>query len=158
MSYLYASDFSFKTLATIWKICLGKEECRVLVVDKSTDHDKPYFDFDIFMLFFITIWTLKNFFFQSASWKTHCATHWREQRGLDLVTFYWFVLSMRMQVILDSLDPSFARRGSAPLRGGKKGEFRDWTMSEDEDASEYRTQKELTAEVVVLQSYFSVST
>ena len=34
------------------------------------------------------------------------------------------VLSMRMQVILDS---SFARSGSAPIWGGKKGEFRDWT-------------------------------
>ena len=37
------------------------------------------------------------------------------------------VLSMRMQVILDS---SFARPGSVgsvPLWGGKKGEFRDWT-------------------------------
>ena len=32
---------------------------------------------------------------------------------------------MRMQVILDS---SFARPGSAPIRGGKKGEFRDWTF------------------------------
>ena len=31
---------------------------------------------------------------------------------------------MRMQVILDS---SFARQGSAPIWGGKKGEFRDWT-------------------------------
>ena len=31
---------------------------------------------------------------------------------------------MRMQVILDS---SFARPGSAPKRGGKKVEFRDWT-------------------------------
>ena len=31
---------------------------------------------------------------------------------------------MRMQVILDS---SFARPGSAPIRGGKKGEFKDWT-------------------------------
>ena len=31
---------------------------------------------------------------------------------------------MRMQVILDSL---FARPGSAPIGGGKKGEFRDWT-------------------------------
>ena len=30
-----------------------------------------------------------------------------------------------MQVILDS---SFARLGSAPVWGGKKGEFRDWTM------------------------------
>ena len=31
-----------------------------------------------------------------------------------------------MQVILDS---SFARPGSAPIWGGKKGEFRDWTRS-----------------------------
>ena len=31
---------------------------------------------------------------------------------------------MRMQVILDS---SFARPGSAPIWGGKKAEFRDWT-------------------------------
>ena len=29
-----------------------------------------------------------------------------------------------MQVILDS---SFARPGSDPIWGGKKGEFRDWT-------------------------------
>ena len=29
-----------------------------------------------------------------------------------------------MQVILDS---SFARPGSAPIWGGKKGEFKDWT-------------------------------
>ena len=36
------------------------------------------------------------------------------------------VLSMRMQVILDSL---FARPGSAPIWGGKKGEFRDWTST-----------------------------
>ena len=34
------------------------------------------------------------------------------------------VLSMRMQVILDS---SFARPGSVPIWRGKKGEFRDWT-------------------------------
>ena len=34
------------------------------------------------------------------------------------------VLSMRMQVILDS---SFARPGSVPIKGGKKGEFRNWT-------------------------------
>ena len=45
-------------------------------------------------------------------------------KGWDLVIFDWFVLSMRMQVILDSL---FARSGSAPIWGGKKGEFRDWT-------------------------------
>ena len=34
------------------------------------------------------------------------------------------ILSMRMQDILDSL---FARPCSAPIGGGKKGEFRDWT-------------------------------
>ena len=38
------------------------------------------------------------------------------------------VLSMRMQVILDS---SFSRPGSAPIWGGKKGEFRDWTKQPD---------------------------
>ena len=43
---------------------------------------------------------------------------------LTLVIFDWLVLSMRMQVILDSL---FAHPGSAPIGGGKKGEFRDWT-------------------------------
>ena len=39
---------------------------------------------------------------------------------------------MRMQVILDS---SFARPGSAPIWGGKKGEFRDWTRKENTDIS-----------------------
>ena len=43
----------------------------------------------------------------------------------SLVIFDWFVMSMRMQIILDSL---FARPGSAPIGGGKKGEFRDWTV------------------------------
>ena len=75
-------------------------------------------------MFFTTISVKENVFFQSASWKRHCATHWRERRGWDLVIFDWFVLNMRMQVILDS---SFARPGSAPIWGGKKGEFRDWT-------------------------------
>ncbi len=36
------------------------------------------------------------------------------------------VLSMRIQVILDT---SFARPGSAPIWGGKKEEFRDWTTT-----------------------------
>ena len=40
------------------------------------------------------------------------------------------VLSMRMQVILDS---SFARPGSVPIWGGKKGEFRDWTKFADDE-------------------------
>ena len=43
---------------------------------------------------------------------------------LGPLIFDWFVLSVRIQVILDS---SFARPGSAPIMGGKTGEFRDWT-------------------------------
>ena len=40
------------------------------------------------------------------------------------------VLSMRMQVILDS---PFSRPCSAPIGGGKKGEFRDWTNDNHND-------------------------
>ena len=42
-----------------------------------------------------------------------------------------------MQVILDS---SFARPGSAPIWGGKKGEFRDWTTIRTEIGSERKLQ------------------
>ena len=80
-----------------------------------------------FYVFYDNINVKENVFFQSASWERHCATHWREQRGWDLAIFDWFVLSMRMRVILDS---SFARPGSAPIWGGKKVEFRDWTITE----------------------------
>ena len=37
-----------------------------------------------------------------------------------------------MQVILDSL---FARPGSAPIGGGKKGEFRGWAKEDREPVS-----------------------
>ena len=39
-----------------------------------------------------------------------------------------------MQVILDS---SFARPGSAPIWGRKKGEFRDWTTTAEETTNQY---------------------
>ena len=58
----------------------------------------------------------------------------RHKQNLENISKYGFspdlggknggFLSMRMQVILDS---SFARPGSVPIWGGKKGEFRDWT-------------------------------
>ena len=54
----------------------------------------------------------------------------RHKPNLENTSGYGFspdlggVLSMRMQVILDSL---FTHPGSAPIRSGKKGEFRDWT-------------------------------
>ena len=87
MSFLYASDFLSKTFAKSlniqkqYKKCLGKEQWRVLVVDKSTDQDKPHFNFYIFMFFYDNINFKENIFFQSESWERHCATHWREQHG-----------------------------------------------------------------------------
>ena len=59
---------------------------------------------------------------------------------LGSVIFHWFVLSMRMQVILDS---SFARPGSAPIWGWKKGEFRDWTTPSSEEAHQVHTWNDL---------------
>ena len=43
---------------------------------------------------------------------------------MDHVIFDWLALSIRMQVILDSL---FARPGAASIESGKKQEFMDWT-------------------------------
>ena len=60
------------------KKCLGKEQWRVLVIDKSTYHEKTTFRF----IFYHNI-NVKEFFFQSSSWKKYCVTHWREKRGRD---------------------------------------------------------------------------
>ena len=60
------------------------------------------------------------FFFSERKLKKALRDTLTQQRGWDLVMFDWLVLSMRMQVILDS---PFARSGSAPIGGGKKGEF-----------------------------------
>ena len=40
------------------------------------------------------------------------------------------VMTMRVQVILHS---PFVCQGSAPLKGGKKGEFRDWAKCDIDD-------------------------
>ena len=124
-----------------WATCT-RQSCQKLLQNRSTckNNTKKYWEngndasirvqttinisIFTFLCFYDNINVKENVFFQSASWKKHCATHWREQCGWDQVIFDWFVLSMRMQVILDS---SFARPGSAPIWGGKKGEFRDWT-------------------------------
>ena len=72
----------------------------------------------------------------------------RHKPNLENTTKYGFspdlggknggVPSMRMQVILDS---SFARPGSAPIMGGKKGEFWDWTTTEDISGEQIRSGK-----------------
>ena len=64
-----------------------------------------------------------------------------------IVIFDWFVLSMRMQVILDFpgllLDSLFRPPGfgSAPVQGGKKGEFGDWTIKIQERLSGRRVNR-----------------
>ena len=55
----------------------------------------------------------------------------------DLGGKKWRRSELRMQVILDS---SFARPGSAPIWGGKKGEFRDWTSCEKNQNSECQSE------------------
>ena len=47
-----------------------------------------------------------------------------------------------MQVILDS---SFVRPGSAPVWGGKKGEFRDWTKQPGDVSVTSRAQQNMSA-------------
>ena len=69
-------------------------------------------------MFFTTISTSKKMFsFRARAKKRHCATHWRERRGWDLVIFYWFVLGMRMQVILDFPGLFFRPPGFSPYIG-----------------------------------------
>ena len=58
-----------------WKKCLGKDWWHVLeyIPRKTT------FRF----IFYHNINDKENVFFQSASWKRHCVTHWHEQCGRD---------------------------------------------------------------------------
>ena len=61
MSYLYASDFPFKTFCKLAQNAEKYEKMfrkRVVVVDKSTDHDKTHIN-----LFFTTISTPKKMIF-----------------------------------------------------------------------------------------------
>ena len=77
---------------------------------KSTDHDKPLLHSYVFM-FFTTISKPKKmcFFFFRARAEKGIARHIDASSLVrTLVIFDWFVLSMRMQVILDSF---FARPG-----------------------------------------------
>ena len=62
LSFQKLSQHLRSTCRNDTKKCLGKELCRVLVVDESTDHDKPHFD-----LFPTTISTSKKmcFFFRA---------------------------------------------------------------------------------------------
>ena len=128
MSYLYASDFPLKNFSTlaqyvettrkkdVWE--KSNEAYSLSTWIQITGQDKPNSIFTFLCFFFYTISTSKEmFFFQRASCKKHWAAHWRKNHGLDLLIFDWLVLSMRMQVILDSI---FARTGSALKGAGRK--------------------------------------
>ena len=112
MSYLYASDFPFKNFCklaqhgeTIRKKCLR--------VQTTINH--------ICILSFLCFFFYHNINFKEKGIARHIdasSVVW------TLVIFDWFVLSMRMQVILDSL---FASPGSAPIRGREEIRVQDWT-------------------------------
>ena len=128
ISYLYPSDFPFKNFC---KIAQHAETIRKSVWEKSND---AYSSIRVqTTINHISIFTFC--FLRQHQRQRKCFLSERELKKAlrDTLTraawlgpsnFFWFVLSMRMQVILDS---SFARPGSAPIWGGKKGEFRDWT-------------------------------
>ena len=91
MSYLYASDFPFKTFAKSLNI---QRQYEKNVWEKSNDayslSIRVQTKINQFLRFYVSydnINVQENVFFQSASWERHCATHWREQRGWDLVIF-----------------------------------------------------------------------
>ena len=116
MSYLYASDFPFKnfcktaqhteTIRNVWE--KGNDAYSSIRVQTTINH--------ISILTFLCF--IRQYFFLS---ERELKEALRDTFGFD-----WFVLSMCIQVILDS---SFARPGSAPIWGGKKGKFRDWTKT-----------------------------
>ena len=121
MSYLYASDFPFKNFC---KLAQHGEFIRKKCLRVQTTIN--YISILTFLCFFTTISTSKKmcFFFRARAEKGIARHIDASSVVWTLVIYDWFVLSMRVQVILDSL---FARPGSAPIGGGKKGEFRDWT-------------------------------
>ena len=117
MSYLYTSDFPFKNFC---KISQHAETIRKNVWEKS------YGAYSLSIRVQTTINHISICFLPQYQRQRKC--FFAHTHASSVVMFGtsndWFVLSMRMQVILDSL---FACPGSAPIWGRKKGEFRDWT-------------------------------
>ena len=124
----YANELLVRVRLSIQKLLQNRSTYRnntkTMFVDKSADHDEPYFDFYVFM-FLRQRQRQRKCFLSERELKKALRDTLTRAAWLGSVIFDWFVLSMRMQVILDS---SFARPGSAPIWNGKKGEFRDCTM------------------------------
>ena len=123
-SCLYASDFPFKNFC---KLAQHAETIRKNVWEKGNDAYSLLIRVQttinhISISFVSTISTSKKMFlFSERELKRDTLTRaaWYGLSPLDngLVIFDWFVLSLRMQVIL---NPLFARPGSAPFRAGRK--------------------------------------
>ena len=142
MSYLYASDFLFKNVC---KIAQHTETIRKRCLVKETTMN--YISIFALLCFYDNSNVKENVFFQSASWKRNCAAHWREQRGWELVTSYWFVLSMRMQVILDSTWTLLSPARVQPLQEAGRKEssgtgLSNWRLDNSNDIGFLHDQKE----------------
>ena len=140
MSYLYASDFPFKTFC---KLAQHVETIRKNVWEKSNNAYSLSIRVQtttkhMSIWFFTTISTPKKvfFFFFRARAEKVIARHVDASNNNNnnnyvwtlidngLVIFDWFVPSMRMQVILDS---SFRSPGLSPYMGREERRVRDWT-------------------------------
>ena len=110
MSYLYASDFPFKNFC---KLAQHGETIRKKCLRVQTTINQ--FSIPTFLCFYHNINVKENVsFFQSASWKRHCATHWREQHGMDSSNF-WLVRSEHAHASYPGL--SFRPPGFSLYRG-----------------------------------------
>ena len=85
----YANELRVRARLLFQKLLQTRSACRINTEKNVWEKNDAYslskrVQTTINHLFFTTISTSKKmFFFQSASWKKHCATHWREQRGMD---------------------------------------------------------------------------
>ena len=80
MSCLYASDFSFKNFCKLASINMQKQFEKMLG-KKVMTHTR--YRVRIVHVFLPQYQRQRKCFFQSASWKRLCVTHWRKQSGID---------------------------------------------------------------------------
>ena len=88
-------SWQLKTLTRIWRCTRSIMQMSCLYASDSFKKSKDAYSLSkrvhttknhisIFFFFHHNINVKENgFFFQSAIWKKHCVTHWREQRGMD---------------------------------------------------------------------------
>ena len=107
------------------KKCLGKEYWRVVVADKSTDHDKTHIN----LSFYHNIYTKENVFFSSERELKKVLSDTLTRAGMDSYrqrpSNFWLVRSEHAHASYSGL--LFSPTRVQPIWGGKKGESRDLT-------------------------------